>query len=193
MFSQQNPSRSTEHCDLLVDHPLNTVETHLEDLPPRTVRETHEMMARAVEQITSARRVEIEENARHDDNLFFETGLEEVEAVSNGTREALEVEPQVEGRVGNIFDDEAHLAETTDDEVTLVLWRCQIDKALESESKDINLHGSAAGGVPSQCGRDWAPASGRQPPGKRVKHLHQGSYRKSRCYTHHVSELLPQV
>ena len=39
------------------------------------------MMARAVKQITAARRVQIEEDAGDDDDLFFQTGLEEVETV----------------------------------------------------------------------------------------------------------------
>lgn len=29
---------------------------------------------------------------------------------------------QVEGGVGDVFDDEAHLTETANDEITLVLW-----------------------------------------------------------------------
>lgn len=52
-------------------------------------------MAGTVEQITTARRVEIEEDARHDNDLLLETGLEEVEAVGDGLGETLEVEPPV--------------------------------------------------------------------------------------------------
>lgn len=52
-------------------------------------------MAGTVEQITTARRVEVEEDARHDNDLLLETGLEEVEAVGDGLGETLQIEPPV--------------------------------------------------------------------------------------------------
>lgn len=52
-------------------------------------------MARAVEEITTAGGVEVEENAGDDNDLFRQAGLEEVEAVSNGLGESLEVKPPV--------------------------------------------------------------------------------------------------
>lgn len=50
-------------------------------------------MAGAVKQVTTARRVEIEENARHNNDLLLETGLEEVETVGDGLGKTLKVEP----------------------------------------------------------------------------------------------------
>ena len=76
-------------------------------------------MARAIKQVPAAGRVEVEEDARHDNDLLVEAGLEEVEAVRDGARQALEVEPQVKGRVGHVADDEAHAAQAVDDVVAL--------------------------------------------------------------------------
>jgi hypothetical protein len=81
------------------------------------------MVARAVEQVTSFARVQIEEDTRDNDHALLETGLEEVQAVGDSGWEASEVEPKVEGRVRNIFDDETHLAEAIDDIVALGLFR----------------------------------------------------------------------
>ena len=78
-------------------------------------------MARAVEQITSLARVQVEEDPRNDDHALFETSLEEVEAVGNSGWEPCEVEPEVEGRVWNSLYDKAYLAKTFDDKVTLLL------------------------------------------------------------------------
>lgn len=51
------------------------------------------MVARAVKQVTASRGVEIEEDAGHNNDLFFQTGLEEVEPVGDAFGEAVEVEP----------------------------------------------------------------------------------------------------
>lgn len=51
------------------------------------------MVARAVEEITTTRGVEIEEDARDDNDLLRQTGLEKVETVSNGIRKAFQVKP----------------------------------------------------------------------------------------------------
>lgn len=72
------------------------------------------MMTRRIKQISPLTRIEIEEDTRDDDNPFFETSLEEVEAVRDGFGEAFEVEPEVEGAVWDGVDDEAHFAETAD-------------------------------------------------------------------------------
>ena len=79
------------------------------------------MMARAIEQVAALGRVQVEEDARHDDDLLLEAGLEEVEAVADGVRQAAEVEPDVEGAVGDVplLEDEADLLEAAEDEVTL--------------------------------------------------------------------------
>jgi hypothetical protein len=51
------------------------------------------VVARAVKQITTTRGVQVEEDTWHDNHLFFQTGLEEVEAVGNGIRETLKIQP----------------------------------------------------------------------------------------------------
>jgi hypothetical protein len=58
----------------------------LDGLKERVSEKKLTVMARTVEQITTARRVEVEENAGDDDDFLLETSLEEVEAVGNGTR-----------------------------------------------------------------------------------------------------------
>lgn len=78
---------------VLVNYALNAIKTHAQYVHSRAVRQTDEMMARAVEQITTARRVQVEEDAGHDNDLFFQTGLEEVETVGNGRGETFEVQP----------------------------------------------------------------------------------------------------
>ena len=77
-------------------------------------------MARAVKQVPATGRVEVKENAWHDNDLLVEASLEEVEAVRDGTGETLEVEPQVKGRVGHVADDEAHAAQAVDNVVALL-------------------------------------------------------------------------
>jgi len=42
------------------------------------------MMARRIEQITTLGRIQVEEDAWHDDNFFLQAGLEEGEAVCDG-------------------------------------------------------------------------------------------------------------
>jgi hypothetical protein len=51
------------------------------------------VVAWAVEQITSSRGVEVEEDTRNNNNLLLQTGLEEVEAVSDSLGKALKVQP----------------------------------------------------------------------------------------------------
>lgn len=79
-------------------------------------------MAWAVEEVTSLARVQVEEDAWNDNNAFFKTGLEEVQAVGDSGREASKVEPEVKGRVGNILDNKSHLAETLNNIVSLHLF-----------------------------------------------------------------------
>ena len=105
---------------LLVDHPLDTIASLLQRLHLRPVREAHEVVARGVEQVTPTGGVEVEEDAGDDDDLLLQAGLEEVEAVGDGAGQALEVQPQVEGRVGHVLDDEAHGAQAAHDVVALV-------------------------------------------------------------------------
>lgn len=51
------------------------------------------MVARAVEEITSTRGVQVEEDTGYNNDLLLQTGLEEVEAVGDRTGKTLEVEP----------------------------------------------------------------------------------------------------
>jgi len=129
------PSTSTQSCqhavlpliqipgdkqNSLINNPLNPVTPHLQRLHPRPIREPHKVMTRTIKQIPPLGRVQVEENARHDNHLLLETGLEEVEPVGDGRRQALEVEPQVKGRVGDLPDDEAHVAQPLDYVIALV-------------------------------------------------------------------------
>jgi hypothetical protein len=50
-------------------------------------------MAGAVEEITTTRGVEIEEDTGHNNDLLLQTGLEEVETVGNRLGKTLEVQP----------------------------------------------------------------------------------------------------
>lgn len=104
----------------LHDNTLDAIQTLLQHIYSRAVRETHEVMARRVKQVTTTRGVQVEEDTRHHNDLLLQTGLEEVQAVRDGLGQTLEVQPQVEGRVRHVLDDEAHLAQTTDHQVALV-------------------------------------------------------------------------
>ena len=53
------------------------------------------MMARAVEQISSHRRVQVEENTGHNNDLLLKTSLEEVQTVVDFLGEAFDVKPNV--------------------------------------------------------------------------------------------------
>ena len=78
-------------------------------------------MARAIEEVPPLRGVQVEEDARHDDDLLLEALLEEVQAVADAVRQAAEVEPDVEGAVGDVavVEDEADGAQAAEDEVPL--------------------------------------------------------------------------
>jgi hypothetical protein len=78
------------------------------------------VVAWAVKQVSATRGIQIEENSRNDNDLLLQTGLEEVETVGDGLGKTLEVQPQVEGRVWDVFNDKSHFAESTDDVVSLV-------------------------------------------------------------------------
>lgn len=49
---------------MLVDHPLDAIETHLQVLGAGSVAETHEVVAGAVEQVAALGGVEVEEYTR---------------------------------------------------------------------------------------------------------------------------------
>jgi len=77
----------------LVHHSLDAIASLAENIHARAVREAHKVVARAVKEVAAARGVEVKEDARDDNDLFLETGLEEVEAIRDGVRETLEVQP----------------------------------------------------------------------------------------------------
>lgn len=111
----------------LVNNPLDAIQPHLQNIHLRSITEPHEMMARTIKQITSLTRVQIEEDTRDNDDSLLKTGLEEVQSVGDRWWETLEIEPEVEGGVGDGFDVETHSAETLDNVVSLVA-----EMALES-------------------------------------------------------------
>lgn len=77
------------------------------------------LVARRVEQISSFAGVEIEEDTRYNDDLFMETGVEEVETIVDTLGERRQVQPQVERGVGDKRDLEAHLSQSANYIVSL--------------------------------------------------------------------------
>ena len=77
----------------LVDNALDAVAPLAQRFHLGPIREADEVVARAVEEVAAARRVQVEKDARHDDDLFLQTSLEEVEAVRYSVGEALEIQP----------------------------------------------------------------------------------------------------
>jgi hypothetical protein len=80
------------------------------------------MMTRTIEEISSLARIQIKEDARDNDNLLLKTCLEKVKSIGNLFWEFFEIEPEVEGRVGNGLNDEAHFTKTRDHVVAFVLF-----------------------------------------------------------------------
>lgn len=104
----------------LLDHPLDAIETHLQDFHSWAVAQSDVLVARGVEQISSLAGVEIKEDTRYDDNLFVKTSIEEIETVVDAFGQRGQVQPQVEGRVGDTFDHEAHLSQSANNIVSLL-------------------------------------------------------------------------
>lgn len=52
--------------------PINRIQTLVQVLHRRTEREAHELMTRRIEEVTSVLRIDVEEDTRNDDGLFFE-------------------------------------------------------------------------------------------------------------------------
>lgn len=83
-------------------------------------------MARTVEQVTSLRRVQVEEDSRHDNDLLAKKSVKEVQTVGYvgffGERRVKrgQVEPYVEGCLRDILDAEADLAKTLEDEIAFL-------------------------------------------------------------------------
>jgi hypothetical protein len=100
----QKQRRRKDRRNSLLHHPLNTIKAHLQRLHLRAVTKAHKVMARAIKQIPPLARIQVEKNTGHDNDALLETGLEEVQPVGDGVGEALEIQPQVEGRVWDGLD-----------------------------------------------------------------------------------------
>lgn len=74
-------------------HTLNAIQALAQHVHPGSIREAHKVVARAVKQVTTARRVEIEEYSGHDNDLLLQTSLEEVQTVGDRLGKALKVQP----------------------------------------------------------------------------------------------------
>lgn len=68
-------------ASILLDHSLKSIKTHFEYIHPWAIADTDKVMARAVEEVATLRRVEIEEDARYNDHLLIEARMEEIQAV----------------------------------------------------------------------------------------------------------------
>lgn len=80
---------------ILANNTFNTVQALSQRIHARTIREADIVMAGAVEQITASGWVQVEKDARHDNNLFFQTGLKEVETVGNGIGKTIKIQPPI--------------------------------------------------------------------------------------------------
>lgn len=79
------------------------------------------VVAGTVEKVSATSRVQVEEDTWHNDDFLLQASLEKVQAIGNGARETLQVEPKVESAVRHIFDHEAHVTKALDDVVSLLL------------------------------------------------------------------------
>lgn len=78
-------------------------------------------MAWTVKQIPSFGRIEVEEDAWHDNHLLLEAFLEKIQSIADRRRQSTEVKPDVKGRVGHIGDLESNLLEPAQHVVPLGL------------------------------------------------------------------------
>ena len=67
--------------NLLLDNSLDGIETHLQNIHSGSVAQSDVLVARRVEQISSLAGVEVEEDTRDNNNLLFQTSLEEVQTI----------------------------------------------------------------------------------------------------------------
>jgi hypothetical protein len=119
MFVSRSFNKSKLLYDLLLYNPRNRIKTLLKHIHARAVTQPDKVMARAVEQVPTPAGVQIEENARHDNDLLLETRLEEIESVADALRHTAEIEPEVESRVGHVRELEAHFLQTANDIIAL--------------------------------------------------------------------------
>ncbi len=85
---KQDRNERKKGANSLLDDPLDAIQPFPQHIHPRPIRHPHEMMARRIEQVPTLGRVQVEEDARDDDDLLLEAGLEEGEAVCDGFGEA---------------------------------------------------------------------------------------------------------
>lgn len=111
------------NSSILLNHPLNPIQPHLQRLHLRAIREPHKMMTRTIKQISPLTRVQVEEDTRDNDDALFQTRLEEVQSVGDLVGETFKVEPEVESAVGDGGDFESHGAQTGYDVIAFFLGR----------------------------------------------------------------------
>ena len=109
--------------NILLDNPLNPIQPHLQRLHLGPITQPDKVVTRRVKEIPSFRGIEIEEDSRHDNDLFCEARLEKVQPVTDSFRKATCIEPDIERAIWHMlwFEDEANLAEPGDDKVALLL------------------------------------------------------------------------
>jgi hypothetical protein len=78
------------------------------------------LVARRVEQVSAFAGVQVKEDTGHNDDLLFQTSLEEVQTIVDAFRQRRQVQPQVEGAVRNEWDLEAHRSQSVNDIVSLL-------------------------------------------------------------------------
>lgn len=105
---------------------LNTVKTHLQNFHLGAVAQADKVVARAVEQITSLGRVQVEEDTGHDNDLLGQKRIEEVQSIGyvsflgKGRVERGQVKPDVEGCLRDVLDAETDFVKTLEDKVSLL-------------------------------------------------------------------------
>jgi len=81
-------------------------------------------MTWTIKQISTFTWIQVKENSRNYNDLLFKASLEEIQPVGDFLGETLEIEPEIEGGVGNGLNVESHFAETLDDVVALLPEMC---------------------------------------------------------------------
>ena len=104
---------------VLLNDPRNRIQPLLQHIHPRSITQPNKVMARRVKQIPTPTRVQVEKDARHNNNFFLETSLEEVQSIVDALGQIAQIEPQVKRRVGHVGKLEADFLETAYDVVAL--------------------------------------------------------------------------
>jgi len=77
-------------------------------------------MTRTIKKISPLGRIQVEEDTGYNNNPLLKTRLKEIQTITNSFRQTFEIEPEIEGGVGDGLDHESHVAETGHDVVALV-------------------------------------------------------------------------